>query len=380
MNFGIIYFLILFVFLFIGLILPIKKVGRFLIITNFVIAIPAFFVHPPEGIFWDTIRFSNLLNAIRGYNYLGIYQGLNWALTSSQYSSQPLDAIYIWFFSLFKQNGYLFSVTTFIFLLFLSIFIVISTKKNKSNKNSAIITQFLILTIFCIFYEISGIRNFLAYMIFALCLYMDLTTKDKSKKYLAYLGYIFAYEFHPAVLPFLILRIFLMFRSRIVYVCVCVISFIYTLFLNILIPLIGNVGFLSVISEKAQLYLHGQENYGANATNGEILITTLILISLVVELVLYINSNYKQIYLDKYIKYYILSMFFTIGSFLSVQVYLRSIMLLLFLSIPIKSVLFSNSNKNYIGHSIIIYRYFTFILSIIMSIYWYVYVYQNVLI
>ncbi len=53
-----------------------------------------------------------------------------------------------------------------------------------------------------------------------------------------------------------------------------------------------------------------------------------------------------------------IAILFTIGSCLSVQVYLRSIFLLLFLSIPIKMFLFSEYKNNILNYSIIyFYKY-----------------------
>ena len=79
---------------------------------------------------------------------------------------------------------------------------------------------------------------------------------------------------------------------------------------------------------------------------------------------------------------YIIALLFTIGSFLNMQVYLRSIILLLFMSVPIKVKLFSNiTNLNYnvvYKSSVYFYWYSSIIFSIIMFGYWYIQTYSRV--
>ena len=77
-----------------------------------------------------------------------------------------------------------------------------------------------------------------------------------------------------------------------------------------------------------------------------------------------------------------MSLLFTVGSFLNTQIYLRSIMLLLFMSIPIKINLFSSFITNdHISSSadsisLIFYKMATIGTSVILFMYWY-YVYYS---
>ena len=90
------------------------------------------------------------------------------------------------------------------------------------------------------------------------------------------------------------------------------------------------------------------------------------------------SKQINQIYLQMYI----IVLLFTIGSFLNMQVYLRSIILLLFMSVPIKVKLFSNiSELNYnvvYKSSVYFYRYASIIFSIMMFGYWYIQTYSRV--
>ena len=90
----------------------------------------------------------------------------------------------------------------------------------------------------------------------------------------------------------------------------------------------------------------------------------------------------KKLFNQSYLTLYNMSLLFTVGSFLNTQIYLRSIMLLLFMSIPIKINLFSSFITNdHISSSadsisLIFYKMATIGTSVILFMYWY-YVYYS---
>lgn len=380
MNFGIAYgivLLIAFVVVWIG---PSQYTKILFLFSDILVALPAFFIKISPFIYWDNIKFANLLNIIRSYNEGGIGNGLTWALHYSLYSSQPLVAFYIWLFSLFQQNGFFFFTTTFLFLFSISLMMLKIIKYFKLNKNIAIIVQTIILMIFNLFYEIEGVRNFLAFGIFSTALFIDLNTREKRWKIPCFLFYIIAYMFHPAVLPFVAFRLILLFKNRFIFFVLSILSLTYTPFLNIILSVFQRISFLAQFDDKAQVYLYGQSNYNSFASTGEILITSIVLLSLILELILLKNIKSSEYLSSDFYKFYIVAMLFTLGSFFSTQVYLRSIMLILFLSAPIKSILFSSlgeSTSKYNG-IVLLYRMFTILLAIVMFMWWYKWTYTSV--
>ena len=234
--------------------------------------------------------------------------------------------------------------------------------------------------IFNLFYEIEGVRNFLAFGIFSTALFIDLNTREKRWKIPCFLFYIIAYMFHPAVLPFIAFRLILLFKNRFIFFVLSILSLTYTPFLNIILSVFQRISFLAQFNDKAQVYLYGQSNYNSFASAGEILITSIVLLSLILELILLKNIKSSEYLSSDFYKFYIVAMLFTLGSFFSTQVYLRSIMLILFLSAPIKSILFSSlgeSTSKYNG-IVLLYRMFTILLAIVMFMWWYKWTYTSV--
>ena len=304
-------------------------------------------------------------------------------MSESVYANQPVVVIYIWLLSFFSNNGIFFYVTIVLFVFFLSLLVVKSLEKYKVTNNMVgVITQLIVLMIFNLFFEVEGVRNFLAFDIFAIAFFIDVNTTNKKYKFLCWMAYLIAYAFHPAVIPFIIFRIILLSKNRWIIFFTKIGVLIYTFFTPVILSFFNSISFISPLIERADYYFYGQSNYDAHATNREILFTTLILIYLIIELLLfYLISMSKQIN-QVYLQMYIIVLLFTIGSFLNMQVYLRSIILLLFMSVPIKVKLFSNiSNLNYnvvYKSSVYFYRYFSIIFSIIMFGYWYIQTYSRV--
>lgn len=146
-------------------------------------------------------------------------------------------------------------------------------------------------------------------------------------------------------------------------------AFTYT----VLLPQILNIfsSFTYFINNDSKTYLYGQSSFSSYAGFPEILFSTLLLVSLIVELLIFCKYDFKKTISQNYLQYYIIVILFTIGSCLSVQVYLRSIFLVLFLSIPIKMFLFSEYKVKILNYSIIyFYKYSSIIFSLIMLFYW----------
>lgn len=382
MNFGIVYALLLFFTSSVGLVLHIKNYKSYFLISDLFIAIPAYLFYLPNNIYWDSIRFSNLLDTMRMYNATGVLNGLKWGLNYSVYNSQPLDVIYIWLFSFFNSNNIFFYTTIVLFLFCLSILILYGMKIVNSSLKSAILTQLSILMIFNIVFELAGIRNFLAFMLFAAASYIELNSNNKKVKIICWLCYAVAYLFHPSVLIFIVFRIILLFNKKSLNKLTGLFCLIYTLFLAGIVSIFDKIPFFYNISSRIRIYLYGQSGFSTHAGENEIIFTSIILIYLIYELFVAYSLRITKRLNSKYVTLYHLSMLFTVGSFFSTQIYLRSIMLLLFMSAPIKLMLFDNKlilkNISSTNQAIELefYKLGTFAMCIVLFSYWY-YVYYS---
>lgn len=375
MNFGILYGLALLVSVVIQILVADSKTKYSLLFSDVIIAIPAMLVKP-----WgDAIRFANILDIERSFNNMGLKNGLTWGLQNSPYSSQPVVATYIWLFSLCKNNGIFFYITTLLFLLLISTLILMAlSAQNVSQKKAAVLTQLIVLMIFNTFFEVEGIRNFLAFALIAVALYIDFNTENKKIKFICLLLYLLSYSFHPATLPFILIRFIFYFKNKFLIFLTALFSLIYTFFISKITKIFSNID--PMLESKGQTYLYGQSNYNAYAANIEIVVTTLVLLYLIYELFIYVYFTLnKESISHNYLMYYYVAILFTIGSFLSTQVYLRSIMLILFLSIPVKVKLFSDVDISSVTVSKVLYMGTSFILAISMFIYWYWAYYQWVI-
>lgn len=387
MNFGFTYAIILFLLFIIGTTILREHTKTFLIISDFLIALPAYTVRPANFIYFDTVRFENILNQMRGINNLsGISAGLNWGLNSSEYANQPLVVLYLWLFSFFKSNGMLFFLTTLVFLLFLTFFLIDIQKYFRLKSIDIIKTQFIILVTFNLFFQIEGIRNFLSFMIFSWAIFNDLVIHKKTGPLFAYL---FCAFFHPIVFVFILLRGLLFLRelkilNNLIFDCIIIFFCLtYNFFSSAIISILSmfeNSPFANMLVLKSQSYLYGQSNFSAFSGREEFLITSLIFLTLIAEYVIFNLMVERNIALGQYLKLYTYIIAFTIGSFFNVQIYLRTIVLILFLSAPIKSILFSSYIELKNRYLLWLYKFLIVITAFIAFSYWYIAVYRNVLV
>lgn len=392
MNFGIIYIVLLLLFLIFGYLFGRSKLRIFLFVSDFVISLPAYFVHPAIGVYFDTIRFENILDQIRIVNAnSGIFEGLKWTLDFSEYANQPVVSFYLWIFSFFQNNGMLFFITTFLFLSFLSALLLEIQKRMKIRGFSLISVQFVILMTFNLFYQIEGIRNFLSFIIFSWALFKDLNSKNRSSKIVSFGMYFLAILIHPITLPFVLFRMIILIRSRVIFInnkifdlVMCFLLLIYSYFNSAMIIVLERFDYISFIDSilmKTQSYVYGQSGFQSFSNRSEVLFTSIVLLSIVFELLLFAAFRFSNILPEEYLNFYFYVIFFTLGSFLNTQIYLRTVMLLLFLSAPMKMVLFNKEGiKGNAVYLELLYEFSIYVIAIIGFVIWYGLIYKNVLI
>lgn len=372
-NFGSSYISILIItFLISNFLIHFKYVRPcFLYFLDIIIALPAYFINTAIPSVWDSVRFATMLNLFRGANNLyGISGGLNWALNySGYYPGQPVVVIYVWLYSFFKNNSVFFYCNILLFLFLMSLLIIRVQRIYKFSNRISLIIKFIILMSFNIFFEIEGVRNFLAYIILAAFIFIDFYSHKIKTKVLCILAYSLAIGLHPAALPFVLFRIIFILKSKLIRIILAICAFTYTVLLPQILQRFSS--FIYFINEDSKKYLYGQSTFDSYAGFPEILFSTLLLVSLILELLIFYKCDFQKIIFKNYVQYYIITILFTIGSCLSVQVYLRSIFLLLFLSIPIKMCLFSEYKNKILNYSIIyFYKYSSVIFSLVMLFYW----------
>ncbi|GAA3632648.1 hypothetical protein GCM10022297_09570 [Lactobacillus hamsteri] len=380
-NFGSSYIAILIITFLIGnFLIHLKYVSPyFLYFLDIIIALPAYFINTAIPSIWDSIRFDTMLNLFREANNLyGISGGLNWALNfSGYYTKQPVVVIYVWLYSFFKNNSVFFYCNILLFLFLVSLLITQVQKIYKLSNKVSLIVKFVILASFNIFFEIEGVRNFLSYIILATFVFIDFYSHEYKKKILCILAYGLAIGLHPAALPFVLFRIIFILNNKLIRMVLAVFAVTYTILLPQILHIFSSFSYF--VNDNSKTYLYGQSNFSSYTGFNEVLFSTFLLISLILELLIFYKCNFQKKLSQNYLQYYIVAILFTIGSCLSVQVYLRAIFLLLFLSIPIKMILFSKYKDKVLNYiTIYLYRYSSVIFSLMMLFYWNWQTYKNV--
>lgn len=345
MNFGIAFGSCLISFLIIGLFFKIKNYKLLFYTFDLFVSVFVYFIYVPVELNYDMTRYDQLLDVMRFYNSNGLSSGLHWALNYSPYASQPFDAFYIWLFSLLKNNGYLFAVTIFLFLLLISKLVIKVCENFTIDFKVGLIVQVIILSIFCLGWEISGLRNNMAFIVFVVALYYDATIKHIKDKKFVILLYVLAYLIHPSIIIFLIFRLLFIFNNKLVHILVCVFALGYTLFINNILNLVLKINVIPDLDEKANAYLYGGQNFNQFENNIVLGVVVCILLLLIVELIFY-TLYFKNDRLKKYTQIYITFIVFAIGSYLNTQIFLRTTMLLLFMSIPLKMIILAGKKQN----------------------------------
>lgn len=382
MNFGIVFGSCLIIFFIINLFFKPRRYNLLFYLFDFIVSVFVYFIHVPVELNYDMTRYEELLNLIRFYNNSGgLASGLHWVLNYSTYTSQPFDAFYIWLFSLFKENGYLFAVTIFIFLVLISKLIINICKDFDVEFKIGLIIKLVVLSIFCLGWEISGLRNNMAFVVLVWAIYYDVTGKGKIRSIIFYL---LSYLIHPSVIIFIILRVLLMvFTNRIGQIIVIVFTMIYPIFINNILNIAQRINIFPNLEEKANAYLYSGQNFNQFASNTSLFVITCILITLILEVIFY-SLYHRNDALKTYVRIYATYIFFAISSSLSSQLLLRTTLLLIFMSIPIKVILFSFDKDNLINPVVKkvgeLYKLFVLFFSVFAFLFWYQQVYIHMLI
>lgn len=360
------------------------------VLVAFVMAISicAMFLQPVTGHFFDTLRFDNLLNISRTItNTSNAWDSLHWSI-SYGYAGEPLVAVTIWLFSFFEFNGLMRGVTTALFLSIIFKLLWKTKKKYLLSDNALFLTFFCFIFSFNIYFQIEGIRNFLSFALLAWTIFNDFHKSNKSKQtyFLLFLGYVVSFLIHPAALLFILLRIALKIKNIIIRNSVLTLITFNQQLMPWILKVLSTIDFIPVIKliiNKSSAYMYDGSNFQSFSSHKEVAVVTLILLIVIADFMFLFKSGILK--LDKlYLVYILLVIGMCILSFRSTQVYLRTVMLILFLSLPYFMFYFddpyfySRINGNEVLFRCI--KYLHVISFIAIMVYWNLATYRDVII
>lgn len=387
-NYGFVYFILIFLFFLIGIKIKENHINIYFVLMDFLVSTMSFFIQPVSFYYTDMERFNGLLSTSRTMNELyGFFSGFDWLSVSSEYVGQPLVCAYIWLLSFFKYNNWFFAITTFIFIGCFFIVIRLLQNKFKYSNVSLISASSLFFLYFNLFFEIEGIRNFLAFIMIVLGFCYDIYY---GKKFFSIFIYILAILMHPSA----IMIVAIIFGLKVIQyikinsnISLIKIFGLILLFSNYIILFISKIlppsqgGFLQVIQGKSDGYVSGNSTFQAYASGTEILVTSILFVFLIFSVFCAYRIGKKNGILDikntNYFNFIFLLISFNIGSFQSTQIYLRVVILILFLTLPLLSCILSNNNSRFFNF---VYILLILAVALITSYYWYVVSYGHLFI
>lgn len=300
--------------------IPQKYVGWLFFATTLALAIMAFNCVPKEtddlsNYFWqlDTLRkggWDTFQTMLKDDN--------------NHWGALPVCGYYFYLVSLLGNNGFLPAIT--IFIAYGSMFYVFY----KASVRFAINKWYLFLgCIFALatywFYDIcSGIRNGLAFTLFAACVYQDIV--EKKHRLLCLAGYALCIGLHSSTIVFAVMRITLEVTKKYGSKLASWLMIFATSVGGNLLLWLGentNIAYFELLSEKAE------RNVARSIGFGEI---TQIYVNIVVCVVVavwsiylfrYIKLSKKSDEFDVFGKFYTILMFFTLGCLNSGLLFLR---------------------------------------------------------
>ncbi|MEQ7216572.1 hypothetical protein ABQD61_11875 [Enterococcus asini] len=346
MNFGIGYALLIISYIPLIFIRRKSLIRIFFVWMIFSLGFLAYLTFPYPQFFSDSIRFNYILDMGRSMgNFEGAYQ---WIVSVSSYAGQKILSLYLSFFTIFDTNGWLRGGTIAIFTSLLINIVSLVTKKKGLDSISYGFPILIFLLCFNLYFEIEGIRNFLSFAILsnmAVRMFID----DRKKSIIP--GIIAAYiaiEIHPAVIiPMVFVWAYFILQgkfSKLIHGTALLTGSLFSIIITIL-QHFNSIEIVQWILRKASSYLSVGDNYNAFATTKEIQLTTFLLMLVILTEITYLYSSRKlpKVYNDLTITITLLC----IGSFSSVQVYLRLIVLTLMLILPQLSCIITEMIEGY---------------------------------
>lgn len=301
---------------------PKKIIIYYFIIAAFALSVLAFFYSPTQ--YADLFHHYLMLDEFKFY-------GWNYVVDTHYFQRQPIFAVYAYLISFFPFKGFLPAIT--VFLAYLFPFILINKISIKYNIKKEIIVLSFLFILFTMSYlgVMGGIRNMLAFSLFGYTLYSDLV--EKKNKIICFTIYIALCLFHSSIVILVVFRLLVaLTKKRLSFFFLLVVSLLWPLLSLYIIKILGllkGVVFFSFLQEQVEGYINGGTQFVYSTAS----IRLLSLISIFSCLIFCIfMQKYIKDYPDKYLRFFLITILFTIGGVFQYDLFVRMVCFLIFSS------------------------------------------------
>ena len=324
--------MLLIIFVFIS---PTKRAFMSMMIASIVLSCLYFVYSPP--IESDLFRWYGFLNYIKQLSFIHTFDGSYTAGNSLLRDVTGVNNVYLLFAWLISKTGInqLLPVLVGIVVYGLSAKRISRTSAELSSNCTAPAIAFAFLLLTLDFRSVSGIRNILAYAIFAYILYEDLVN-DKNKVFCV-IGYYIASQIHVSILVFITIRLLLLVLYRVnkvVLIIASLLAFHFLAFIQNLLSRLTQNAYISLFLYKTNRYVlrygEGLAEYGYRRVASYLL---LIMMYLFIYYIVKRSNSLPKKY-DKYNLFYLSTIALTVGAIGQYDLFIRNCMLIVFLSLP----------------------------------------------
>ncbi len=330
-------FTTLMVFGIIGFMIPKKYLWRYMLFSAICIPSLYFFYTPFSS--WDLARHYRVLRALRLLDFRSVVFGtVDTAntLVETYVEGSRLYLIYAYLISLCNVDGLLPALTGMIIYTVIFKIIIMSAEDVGGDIEDWKISfcYFFILAALD-FRTISGIRNMLAYALFAYVVYIDLV-RNGNKIVCFFLYFLFA-NIHSSIYILILLRLIMMFKKMTPKLVILALVFLIYSFLDVaqnFLARYSNFPLVMSIIDRIKTYSDGG---GTQLTSTFLIIRTVHLVQTIIYLLLYlyVKNNIPQSERFKdYGFFYLMIIVFALGAFRQYDIFVRSNMLMYFLVFP----------------------------------------------
>lgn len=352
-----------------------KKMKLYFFIISLTFAIIAFFFVPDVS--FDLYRHYTVIDTFRKY-------GWNFGVITGEFPSLIIANGFFYLISFLPSNSFLPAITAFISYYALLNIINKAAIKYNLNRKSMLLGAFFTVTTFNYLALMSGIRNWLAFSLFAYFLYIDLV--ENRKKVVCAIMYVALCFLHSSVWILVAFRIAAQFFNKLtsIVVIACLVGWsYYTNLIFYILNKFSNVKFINALQDKISFYLV----FPSENTTVKYQMISFIGIVLVFIYFIYLKGNSIKD-MNRYFEFIILVIAFSFGSIKFYRVFISFVQLLCFLSPPCIMLMVNNFaiksgkkkrsiyNARYKLQRIIWRNYILTLFIIVLSIYNMIYLFK----
>lgn len=330
---------VLIVAMIIAFFIPREFLGKYFIIASVGISLAYLSFNPPYD--YDLYRHYALLDTLKHYSLKDIFlpnSFVSMGLLRDYSVSAKVYLLLAYLIGKINIPRLLPFLAGIVIYGFSSRIIILQSKsfivKGEKVESWKMAVCFCFLLALADFRSVSGIRNMMAYALFAFMLYLDLVKYNNKYKILFFAGYVVLAGIHAAIIPFIAVRLILELTKVIPAWIISIYMLLSYTFINSSIKLLeqfSSVPFVSILIFQIEKYAFGSiTDY--NVRN---VIVRGIIIVIYCLIYFYVRSFYKiDDGLKRYGCYFSFSAMLTLGSISQYDIFIRNDLLLLFLILP----------------------------------------------